>query len=231
MCTPAVLSPTVPPSIALTFGQFYLWPGGSDRSLSAVGGLITNDAGNSVGIAVRIIQTGGSAPSGTPVLIGTDYLLFPGTSIVGIGLAPPGTVNTEILGIYLFPVSNGIPTAWLSDVLSECPPGVVEYGGTFNTVIPQSGQALTSTPGTAVQIAPSNNYIIKRFLTIFPGLNNSATGVTVGYSTGLTDTTNGTGNGVILSANGAVAIPPGVNMNSIWINGLSATDVVSWSGG
>lgn len=91
-----------------------------------------------------------------------------------------------------------------------------------------SGQAAVATPGTAVAIS-AVNYVLQNGLVITPNNGNVSTGLTVGFTSGLTDVTNGTGNGIVVYPGGSTGIPSGVNMNSIFINS-TATDSVSFAG-
>lgn len=91
-----------------------------------------------------------------------------------------------------------------------------------------SGQAAVATPGTAVAIS-AVNYVLQNGLVITPNNGNVSTGLTVGFTSGLTDVTNGTGNGIVVYPGGSTGIPSGVNMNSIYINS-TATDSVSFAG-
>lgn len=213
MSNEAITSPTIPPSIPLTFGQFYTWPAGG-RSSDALGGLISNDAGNVVQIAVRVIPVGGSTPSGTPALLATDYVLTPGASIAGIGLAPPGTSGTSIQGIYLFPVQSGSPRAWLSDVLSECPPAVVPYGGIASAQPVSSSQLPSSlAPSGGLLVSPPALTLSSLYL-----LGVSASPTASGYFVDLN------GNQVGTSFSGTILLGNGTN-NPQTLAGLYGTSI------
>jgi len=98
---------------------------------------------------------------------------------------------------------------------------------TSKIVIPSAfvtGQAKIATTGTAVQLG--SNTLTQGVL--ISSLSTNAASITIGTSSGLTNTVDGTGNGSILTAGSTKSIAA-TNTNLVWING-TAGDIISFIG-
>ncbi len=98
------------------------------------------------------------------------------------------------------------------------PPNLFGDGG----VVGQKAVAIT---GTAVQLTSGSNKLLNGLLIT----NNGSTTVTVGFSSGVTNTADGSGNGYILAA-GATTSVACTNTNQVYINGTATTSYVSFMG-
>lgn len=97
-------------------------------------------------------------------------------------------------------------------------------GGNPATV--KTSQAVIAVTGTAVQLSVASVPLVNGLIVKSKSSNNAA-GQTVGPA-GVTNVTNGTGNGYILDAGEAASF--GVtNVNAVYVNG-TAGDVFSWEG-
>jgi hypothetical protein len=98
---------------------------------------------------------------------------------------------------------------------------------TAKIVIPSAfvtGQAKIATTGTAVQLAA--NTLTQGVL--ISSLSTNAASITIGTSSSVTNTVDGTGNGSILTAGSTKSIAA-TNTNLVWING-TAGDIISFIG-
>lgn len=91
----------------------------------------------------------------------------------------------------------------------------------------QSGQVIIAATGTAVQLS-TTSYVLLNGIVISAKSTNATAQGTVGAS-GVTNTVNGTGNGVIIAPGASVGFPPGINLNTIYVNG-TINDVFSFIG-
>ena len=100
---------------------------------------------------------------------------------------------------------------------------VQTYFPTQTPVVAQTtGQAKIAVTGTAVQLG--NNALLNGVVIIAKSTN--VADIMVG-SSGVTNTEDGTGNGVIISPGSSVSIPVD-NTNKIYFNG-TAGDIISWA--
>lgn len=88
-----------------------------------------------------------------------------------------------------------------------------------------TGQAKIAASGTAVNLAAN---ALTRSISISSLPSNSALKQTVG-GVGVTNTTDGTGNGAILSPGGSMSIDLTGNSNQIWVNGQTG-DIFTFTG-
>jgi hypothetical protein len=93
----------------------------------------------------------------------------------------------------------------------------------------QSDQAVIAVTGTAVQFNSTNqgNQGINGYI-ICAHPNNSTKGGTIGWTSSLTNTVDGTGNGFILMP-GAMLSIAAIDISDIWVNG-TAGDIFSLIG-
>jgi hypothetical protein len=111
--------------------------------------------------------------------------------------------------------------------LATCATKMSDGTQTASIIIPSSfktGQAKIAITGTAVQIG--SNVLTQGVL--ISSLSTNAASITIGTSSGLTNTVDGTGNGAILPAGSTKSIAA-TNTNLIWING-TAGDIISFIG-
>ena len=94
------------------------------------------------------------------------------------------------------------------------------------TVTAKYGQVKIATTGTAVQLS-SGSYVLQNGLIVYGKTGNSALG-TVGTSA-VTDTVDGTGNGMLVPAGAGISVGAGVNINAIYVNGTIG-DIFSYVG-
>lgn len=222
--------PCTPPSI--TVGTSWIQWSPTMRSTSAPGGLISGDPQNGANLIVRILPLASPAPSGPVALEAGDYQITPSQSAIGSGLGP----NALAVQIWIGALESA-QIAYLSDVIQDCPPGIMFVGGNAATLVqplptnyggsvPHTIQGKVAIAGTPNQLTAPPNYILQTGLTLKASQNNGATGMTVGFTNALTDVADGTGNGAIVYPGEPLWIPPGVNLNSIWINSATALDIV-----
>jgi hypothetical protein len=98
---------------------------------------------------------------------------------------------------------------------------------TASIIIPTSfktGQAKIAVTGTAVQLG--SNTLTQGVL--ISALSTNTASITIGTSSGVTNTVDGTGNGSILTAGSTKSIAA-TNTNLVWING-TAGDIISFIG-
>lgn len=89
------------------------------------------------------------------------------------------------------------------------------------------GQKVIAFTGTQVALSVTSQILANGIVVSALSTNNIAGG-TVGL-TGVTNTVDGSGNGLILEPGGSIGIPPGVNLNTIFVNG-TAGDIFSFIG-
>jgi len=139
-----------------------------------------------------------------------DNPLPAGSNVIGAVTANAGTnLNTSALALE----SGGN----LATIASNT--GKVVIPSAFVT-----GQAKIATTGTAVQLG--SNTLTQGVL--ISSLSTNAANITIGTSSGLTNTVDGTGNGSILTAGSTKSIAA-TNTNLVWING-TAGDIISFIG-
>jgi hypothetical protein len=91
---------------------------------------------------------------------------------------------------------------------------------------PLVGQAKIASTGTAVQLNGGTSQPLTNGV-IITALSGNAATIEIGGS-GVTNTSNGTGNGYILAAGASISFAA-ADTSDIWINGSSG-DIVSWAG-
>lgn len=91
------------------------------------------------------------------------------------------------------------------------------------STVPLNGQAKIASTGVAIQLG--SNVLLNGV--IITALSTNAATIEIGGS-GVTNTTDGTGNGYILAAGASVSFAV-TNTNVLWINGTSG-DIVSFAG-
>ena len=145
-----------------------------------------------------------------------DNPLPAGSNVIGQVTANAGTnLNTSALAL-----ESGGNLATVATKMSD-------GTQTSKIVIPSAfvtGQAKIATTGTAVQLA--SNTLTQGVL--ISSLSTNSASITIGTSSGVTNTVDGTGNGSILTAGSTKSIAA-TNTNLVWING-TAGDIISFIG-
>lgn len=122
-------------------------------------------------------------------------------------------------------------TGWASDGSGPVPIAVdkatgallTEGGGSALSATPKNGQAKIAVTATAVQLG--SNTLLNGVIISAKSTNTAS--ITIGGS-GVTNTVDGTGNGLILAAGASMSWAVS-NTNALWING-TAGDIVSYAG-
>lgn len=91
-----------------------------------------------------------------------------------------------------------------------------------------TGQAVIAATSTAVQIAPKVNVTLQNGMLLRSKVGNNAAGIFIG-SNNVTETYDGTGNGLWLAPGDIISIPSGVRADSLWFQGTTG-DIVSFGG-
>ena len=145
-----------------------------------------------------------------------DNPLPAGSNVIGQVTANAGTnLNTSALAL-----ESGGNLATVATKMSD-------GTQTASIIIPASfktGQARIAVTGTAVQLA--SNTLTQGVL--ISALSTNTASITIGTSSGVTNTVDGTGNGSILTAGSTKSIAA-TNTNLVWING-TAGDIISFIG-
>ena len=145
-----------------------------------------------------------------------DNPLPAGSNVIGAVTANAGTnLNTSSLAL-----ESGGNLATVATKMSD-------GTQTASIIIPASfktGQARIAVTGTAVQLG--SNTLTQGVL--ISALSTNAASITIGTSSGVTNTVDGTGNGSILTAGSTKSIAA-TNTNLVWING-TAGDIISFIG-
>ena len=145
-----------------------------------------------------------------------DNPLPAGSNVIGQVTANAGTnLNTSALAL-----ETGGNLATVATKMSD-------GTQTASIIIPASfktGQAKIAVTGTAVQLA--SNTLTQGVL--ISALSTNTASITIGTSSGVTNTVDGTGNGSILTAGSTKSIAA-TNTNLVWFNG-TAGDIISFIG-
>lgn len=232
-------------------------PAGSNSIGSVVnnGGTVTLAAGSNT---IGAISNSSFGVSTLPANLGTTTLApvytqvtnFPATTSIsggslnnvtltgssGVTLPVSGNVsltggNVSLTGgtVSLSTVAGGLGTSSLTPIYDSIIGGSLTLTSSSNPTlfIPSAfvtGQAKIATTGTAVQLA--SNTLTQGVL--ITALSSNSAKITIGNSSSVTNTTDGTGNGAILTAGSTKSIAA-TNTNLIWING-TAGDIISFIG-
>lgn len=105
--------------------------------------------------------------------------------------------------------------------------------GVTNGVVPiapisqgRTGQAKIVTTGTAVQLSVVSQALQNGMILSYTSVTGTGKG-TYGYANTVTNTTDGTGNGKIILSGASSPVNPGVNLNTIYVNGTLG-DIFDW---
>jgi len=123
--------------------------------------------------------------------------------------------------------STGAPIYQPASAANPCPVAAVSTTGAGTL---KTGQAVIAVTSTAVQL-PANSGLVNGIVVTAcngPSGHTNTAVITVGTSSGLTTTADGSGNGYILQPGSSIGLAVN-NSNQVWING-TATDCVSFAG-
>ncbi len=196
-------------SIAVT-GTF--WPATqpiSAASLPLPSGASTSALQTTANTSLSAIAT--SVAAATPA--GTNLI-----GKVGIDQTTPGTTN----GVS----ATNFPTT-LATNSGDADANTIRVVQAANIGTWQKGQIKIAATGTAVQLS-ATSYVLKKGLTITANTLNNSVGGAIGSSS-VNNTVDGSGNGDFIFPGQPKFVPPGVNLNTIYLNGVT-NDAFSFSG-
>ena len=92
----------------------------------------------------------------------------------------------------------------------------------------QAGQVVITVTGTPVQLSATSQVLQNGLSIQYTSITGSGSG-TQGYSSSLTNVITGSGNGKIIRSGATIGVPAGVNLNTIYVNGV-AGDIFDFTG-
>lgn len=203
----------------------------------AVSGTVTADQGGSWTVAAT--QSGGwtvtADQGGTWQVELTDGTNVIGTATHPVRTDPTGTTTQPVSGTFwqaTQPVSGTVAVSSVGGTVAVSGTVTADQGSppwdvNIPTGTPTIGQAKIAVGGTAVQIHSASAALAQGVAVLALGTNVGD--ITVGPS-GVTDVTDGTGNGWVLVPGQGTPVLPYSNINQIYINGANVGDGICFVG-